>query len=569
MPYVSTFNRNQMMMCSWDSFVDPESIARLIDAFVNSLDLTKYEVKEAAKEGRPAYDPKGMYKLYIYGNRKGIRSSRKLAESCKVNLEVKWMLGGVEPDFRTISDFRKDNIDSLKDIFHEFNRRISGAVEWGFSSVDGSKFLANNSKDSNFTKNKLDDRIKWLNAHTDEYPRILKEMDEQEELEEIPEKLTREVVEAKLKEAQERLARYESYQKLMEETGASQLSLTDADARLMKNKNGFAVAYNPQTAVDSETHLIRNFKMTNQVTDHGMLNPTMEEIREETQDEILEVVADKGYENEEDMIKCLENGMIPHVILDDGKDGYELEISYEEAEADITSTKPEELKKSLHAGKIPEAYKDVISDMEVKEVRRKVKEDLADIEKSEAIYGTPEEMLVRAKEGYFVRDPERNLVYCPEGEVLRQKCIKKNGNIRYANKNACKHCRNRNKCYKGKGEWKEIDFTKDTLEKPCKEWLKAEGKECENAKQAVKGHFEKVKVVKFFLKPSFEKMSQRMCLSEHPFGTIKRAMGATYFLLKGLRKVTGEFALFCLGYNMERAKNLLGFEKMMQLMATA
>ena len=569
MPYVSTFNRNQMMMCSWDSFVDPESIARLIDAFVNSLDLTKYEVKEAAKEGRPAYDPKGMYKLYIYGNRKGIRSSRKLAESCKVNLEVKWMLGGVEPDFRTISDFRKDNIDSLKDIFHEFNRRISGAVEWGFSSVDGSKFLANNSKDSNFTKNKLDDRIKWLNAHTDEYLRILKEMDEQEELEEIPEKLTREVVEAKLKEAQERLARYESYQKLMEETGASQLSLTDADARLMKNKNGFAVAYNPQTAVDSETHLIRNFKMTNQVTDHGMLNPTMEEIREETQDEILEVVADKGYENEEDMIKCLENGMIPHVILDDGKDGYELEISYEEAEADITSTKPEELKKSLHAGKIPEAYKDVISDMEVKEVRRKVKEDLADIEKSEAIYGTPEEMLVRAKEGYFVRDPERNLVYCPEGEVLRQKCIKKIGNIRYANKNACKHCRNRNKCYKGKGEWKEIDFTKDTLEKPCKEWLKAEGKECENAKQAVKGHFEKVKVVKFFLKPSFEKMSQRMCLSEHPFGTIKRAMGATYFLLKGLRKVTGEFALFCLGYNMERAKNLLGFEKMMQLMATA
>ena len=512
MPYVSTFNRNQMMMCSWDSFVDPESIARLIDAFVNSLDLTKYEVKEAAKEGRPAYDPKGMYKLYIYGNRKGIRSSRKLAESCKVNLEVKWMLGGVEPDFRTISDFRKDNIDSLKDIFHEFNRRISGAVEWGFSSVDGSKFLANNSKDSNFTKNKLDDRIKWLNAHTDEYLRILKEMDEQEELEEIPEKLTREVVEAKLKEAQERLARYESYQKLMEETGASQLSLTDADARLMKNKNGFAVAYNPQTAVDSETHLIRNFKMTNQVTDHGMLNPTMEEIREETQDEILEVVADKGYENEEDMIKCLENGMIPHVILDDGKDGYELEISYEEAEADITSTKPEELKKSLHAGKIPEAYKDVISDMEVKEVRRKVKEDLADIEKSEAIYGTPEEMLVRAKEGYFVRDPERNLVYCPEGEVLRQKCIKKNGNIRYANKNACKHCRNRNKCYKGKGEWKEIDFTKDTLEKPCKEWLKAEGKECENAKQAVKGHFEKVKVVKFFLKPSFEKTSQRMCL---------------------------------------------------------
>lgn len=156
MPYIPTFDRTQMMMCSWDSFVDPESIARLIDAFVNSLELTKYGIKEVAREGRPGYDPKGMYKLYIYGNRKGIRSSRKLAESCKVNLEVKWMMGGAEPDFRTISDFRKDNIDSMKEIFHEFNRRISSAVDWGFCSIDGSKFQANNSKDNHFTK------ISWM-----------------------------------------------------------------------------------------------------------------------------------------------------------------------------------------------------------------------------------------------------------------------------------------------------------------------------------------------------------------------------------------------------------------------
>ena len=565
MPYVQTFDRTQMMMCSWDSFVDPESIARLIDAFVDSLDLKKYHVKEVAKEGRPSYDPRGMYKLYIYGSRKGIRSSRKLEESCKVNLEVKWMMGGAEPDFRTISEFRKVNIDSLKEIFHEFNRRISDAVEWGFCSVDGSKFLANNSKDNNFTKNKLDDRIKWLNAHTDEYLRILKDMDEQEDLEETPDNLTREIVETKLKEAQERLKKYEGYQKLMEETGASQLSLTDADARLMKNKNGFAVAYNPQTAVDSETHLIRDFEMTNQVTDHGLLDVTMKGIRKET-DGILEVTADKGYENEEDMIRCLENGIIPHVITDDGKDGYELEIPYEESETDRFSESPEEMKKCLYAGKIPEAYKDVITEMKVEEVRRKVSDRQPEETAVKSVYGTPEEMQERAKEGYFVRDPERNLVYCPAGEILRQKCIKKNGNIRYANKNACKHCKNRNKCYKGKGEWKEIDFTKDSLEKPCRDWLKAEGKTAENAIRRPEGHFEKFKVVKFFLKPCVEKTTQRMCLSEHPFGTIKRAMGASYFLLRGLRKVTGEFALFCLGYNLERAKNLLGFQKMMQLM---
>ena len=290
-------------------------------------------------------------------------------------------------------------------------------------------------------------------------------------------------------------------------------------------------------------------------------------MREEEPDKILETVADKGYENAEDMLQCLENGIIPHVIMEDGKDGYELSISYEEAEADIHSIKTDELRKSLHAGLIPEVYADVISDIRVEEVRRKVRDEEEKSENVKSIYGTPEEMMERAKEGYFVRDPERNLVYCPAGEILRQKCIKKNGNIRYANKNACKHCKNRNKCYKGKGEWKEIDFTKDNLEKPCKEWLKAEGKECNASKHSAKGHYEKVKIVRFSLKPNREKMAMRMCLSEHPFGTIKRAMGATYFLLRGLRKVTGEFALLCLGYNIERAKNLLGFEKMMEIIA--
>ena len=567
MPYVTGFDRNQLMCCSWDTLVDEESIARIIDAFVDHLDMQKYGVRAAAAEGRPSYDPRSLYKIYIYGSRKGIRSSRKLAESCKVNLEVKWMTRGVEPDFRTIADFRKDNIESLKEIFHEFNRKISGAVEWGFSSVDGSKIQACNSKDGNFTKNKLDDRIKWLNGHTDEYLRILNEMDSRDEDEESHGGYTRETLEAKLKEAQERLERYEKYQKQLEETGASQLSVTDGDSRLMKTKNGFTVAYNPQTAVDSETHLIRDFQMTNHVTDHGLLESTMSDVKAENPEEIIELVADRGYENTQDMGRCLENGIIPHVMTDDGKAGYEIELPFEEAEADFESTKPDELKKALRSGKVPKAYADIIQDMRVENVRYKVADEKA---VTDNVYGTPDEMMEKAKSGYFVRDPERNLVYCPAGEILRQKCIKKNGNIRYANKNACRHCRNRNKCYKGKGEWKEIDFTKDQLQKPCREWLKAEGKKAAAIKMPVeKWHFEQKKVVRFLLKPDREKMNQRMCLSEHPFGTIKRSMGGTYFLLKGLKKVAGEFALLCLGYNLERAKNLLGFNKMMELMVEA
>lgn len=567
MHYIQSFDRGQMMMTTWDSLVDSESTARLIDAFIESLNLSDFGIKERAEEGRPPYDPRSLLKLHIYGNDKGIKSSRKLAESCCTNVEVIWMVGGVRPDHRTISDFRKDNISSLKKIFYEFNKRLSGAVEWGFTSIDGSKFNACNSKDNNFTKNKLDDRIKWLNGHIEEYLRILDDADKMDDVEES-EELTKEFVEEKLKDARERLARYEGYQKIMEETGQSQMSLIDADAKLMKSKNGFIVAYNPQTAVDSETHLIRDFQMTNQVTDHGLLASMITESRKES-DDIIEAVADRGYEDTDDMVRCLEDGIIPHVITDDGKDGYEIEVDYNEAEdVDVESTDAEELAKTLHSGMIPKAYEDVISYISVKEVRRKVSDEPVKDDSLESIYGTPEEMIARAKEGYYVRDPERNIVYCPSGEILRQKCIKKNGYIRYANKNACRHCPNRNKCYKGKNEWKEIDFTKDCLEKPCRNWLQAEGWQ-PNPYRTPKGkwHWEKRKIVKFFLKPDITKTTERMCLSEHPFGTIKRSMGMSYFLLRGLEKVTGEFALMCLGYNIKRAKNLLGFERMMEIMA--
>lgn len=568
MRYVKGLDRNQVMMCSLDSFVDEESDARIIDAFVDSLDLESLKItkSKASSEGRPAYDPRSMLKLYIYGAEHSIRSSRKLAEACRLNLEVRWMTGAVTPDFRTISDFRKANITALKKVLHEFNSRIAAAVEFGYVSIDGSKFRANNSKDNNFTSHKLDDRIQWLDAHIEEYLRQMDTLDSVETAEEMQLEglLSRETLEQKLQEAQERLDRYKGYRKYMEENGLSQLSLTDADAKLMKSRNGFQVAYNVQTAVDSQTHLIRDFNMTNQVTDHGLLAPTAADISSEG--EILEAVADRGYEEQNDMVKCLEKGIIPHVILADGKDTYELEAEYIEAECDTSSTNSEELSKCLHAGEIPEAYKDVIESVEIKTVKRKTKDPDDGSSPVTSPYKTEDEMISRASEGYFVRDPERNLVYCPAGQILRQKSIKKNGNIRYANKAACRRCPFRNKCYKGKGEWKEIDFNKDTLEKPCREWLKAEGKAPANENRGSKGTFEKIKIVLLKLRPDREKMSKRLCLSEHPFGTIKRSLGADYFLLKGLEKVAGEFALSAIAYNMKRSRNLLGFKKMMTLM---
>lgn len=267
---------------------------------------------------------------------------------------------------------------------------------------------------------------------------------------------------------------------------------------------------------------------------------------------------------------------MPNVILPDGQDTYELEIEYEEAgELNTAGTNAEELKRCLHAGVVPEAYADVIEGMEVAEVRRKVSDGPE--QKVESPYGTEEEMKNRAGEGYFVRDPERDLVYCPGGEILRRKSIKKNGATRYANRQACKGCPYRDKCVNGKGNtnWKETDFGKDSLEKKAKWWKPEEAENSEeetekpgkkNQKKA-KYHFEKKKVVRFKLRPDREKMNQRMCISEHPFGTIKRAMGAACFLLKGKQKVGGEFALMAMGYNLSRACNMFSFEELMALVA--
>ena len=540
MPYISGQDRNQVMLCTMESFVPEHSIARVIDAFVEGLDMDAlgFTKSQAAFEGRPSYDPRCLLKLYLYGQQHSIRSSRKLQEACSLNVEVRWLLGGLTPDFRTISDFRKDNIKALPKVFHEFNRKIISSIQTGFISIDGSKIQALNAKDRNFTANKLDDRISWLDAHCAEYLRQIKEADEQDDdLDKGT--VSKEELERKLKEAQERLAKYQEYRKIMEDNGLSQLSLTDADAKLMKNKNGFAVAYNVQTAVDSESHLIRDFQMTNQPTDHGLMESTAESVQRENEtlgkSSVIDATADKGYNKVEDMAHCLENGIIPHVILPDGQDTYTLELPYQENTSG--STKPGDVLKS---GQIPDEYKDVIDSIEIKNRRNLVRDDEAKAS-APSPYMSEEDMKKRAVEGYFVRNPETNVVYCPMGEQLRQKCIKKNGNVRYANKN---------KTWLAENGTSETQSTEKSEQKATPK----------------KGHFEVRKVVEFILHPKRELMNKRLCISEHPFGTIKRTMNGGYFLLKGMENVTGEFALLGTGYNMRVVYNLLGFQRLMQLM---
>ena len=173
-----------------------------------------------------------------------------------------------------------------------------------------------------------------------------------------------------------------------------------------------------------------------------------------------------------------------------------------------------------------------------------------------------EEMLNKAREEYFVRDMETNRVYCPLGNILRQKSEKKDGSIRYYNKLACANCPE--KCTKSK--FKETDFPTGATVIECRNIEKQKPEDQGEVKEKPKRIKKTKQAVIFKFKPDRKKLDNRKCLSEHPFGTIKRALEGSYFLLKGKKKVSGEIALFCMAYNLKRAINIHGIRKIMEVL---
>lgn len=269
--------------------------------------------------------------------------------------------------------------------------------------------------------------------------------------------------------------------------------------------------------------------------------------------EILETTATQGDECPEDHTEALASGIIPNVIQRDDCCRELVEFEYlasEITDEQKSSNKQDDLKACLQAGVIPDAYKGILIDAEKTEIRRR----MISTSDSDILRMNPDEMRKKALEGFFVRDAEHNLAYCPQGEILRQKSVKRNGSIRYCNKLACKRCEN--KCTVSK--FKEADFYKDILIKP------ADGRrnhEPEDKERKIPQQRTTVlkKVISYVLHLDQKKMENRKCLSEHPFGTIKRALGQYYFLLKEFAKVGAGMSLFCLSYNLRRAINIRGY----------
>jgi transposase len=285
-----------------DDYVAEDSSVRVIDVFIDDLDLSGMGFKTLPNEtGRPAYHPTTMLKLFVYGYLNRVHSSRRLEREAQRNVELMWLTGRLAPDIKTIADFRKDNGVPIRLVCRQFVIlcRNLNLFANAFVAIDGSKFKAVNNRDRNFTRAKMKRRIAEADATIEHYLQQLAEADRQEPTEDRTRSLEDKV--ASLKKEMSRLKKVEA--RLLKTPG-QQISLTDPDARSMKSRGAGIVGYNVQTAVDTKHHLIVAHEVTNQGSDRRQLANMAKQAKSVLATEALTAVADRGYYRSEDIHEC-------------------------------------------------------------------------------------------------------------------------------------------------------------------------------------------------------------------------------------------------------------------------
>jgi len=285
-----------------DDYVAEDSSVRVIDVFIDELDLSGMGFKTQPNEtGRPAYHPTTMLKLFVYGYLNRVHSSRRLEREAQRNVELMWLTGRLAPDFKTIADFRKDNGVPIRLVCRKFVIlcRNLNLFANAFVAIDGSKFKAVNNRDRNFTRAKMKRRIAEADATIEHYLQQLAEADRQEPAEDKTRSLEDKI--ASLKKEMSRLKKAEAR---MLKTPGQQISLTDPDARSMKTRGNGIVGYNVQTAVDTQHHLIVAHEVTNQGSDRRQLANMAKQAKSVLAAEALTAVADRGYYRSEDIQEC-------------------------------------------------------------------------------------------------------------------------------------------------------------------------------------------------------------------------------------------------------------------------
>lgn len=542
MNYITGQSRGQITLlpdCIED-LIDSNNPVRVIDTFIDRLNIEAcgFNRAEPNSTGRPSYDPRDLLKLYVYGYFNKIRSSRKLMIECSRNIELFYLLNRLNPDFRTISDFRKNNAKAIKNAFRAFVKLCLklNLYHKELISIDGSKFRAVNSKINSYNKDTLKKKLQRIDENIARY---LSTMDSEDNSDIDSQTYTKDQIKTAIDELTLRKEKYTSFLNELETTGETQILTTDPEARVMQSKNGFHCCYNVQTAVDDTSHLIADYEVTNCCTDQGLLKQVADNAREMLEIQTIEVVADKGYESREDIENCVLSGIVPNVALkyDENDRLYNIKYVPSEITEEIrNSPLPENIQKCISAGVLPACYENTNIEVE--------------LQKQTAI-------------SCFLLN-SNGMVTCPMGSILSKTKMRGKNTI-YGNKDACRQCPNR--CTGGRTP-KTVSFGPNTKYVPVKMFGSIHYKLNEIPTDILQdtpyNSFDRKdeineKVV-LRIKRDIHKMKQRMCLSEHPFGTVKWYHGAHYFLCKGKEKTSAEMGLSFLAYNLRRAINMIGVQ---------
>ena len=278
----------QLLPASVEEYVGPEHEVRLLEGFVEGLDLVAagLERKAAAKTGRPGYAPGDLLKLWLWGYVNGVMSSRKLERECGRNLEVLWLLRGLRPDHWTICAFRRQAGPGLKAVLRQFTLLAQGLkwVEGRLVVIDGTKLKASNHPQRQLKAEVAKKKIAALDAQLESYLRGCEEADAG-------------VVEglAPVEELQAQRTALEEQQQQMEQSGRKALPLTDPECRSMRK---VGLGYNAQLAVDPVHHLIVAAEVVEASNDQQQLVKVAEAARANLELDPatpLQVVADAGY----------------------------------------------------------------------------------------------------------------------------------------------------------------------------------------------------------------------------------------------------------------------------------
>ncbi len=305
MDYITTHNRQQVSFGSLEDEIEKDNPVRVIEAFVEALDLTSlhFKVKHIQKEGRPAFNPTVFLKIYFYGYINGIRSSRRLEKECKRNIELQWLIGKLVPNYHSIADFRKVNPEALKNTFKLFVGFLKDAslVSGNTVAVDGTKVRAHNSKKSNYNPKKVARHLQYIEDKTNEYLAAIDFNDANESTVKISE------VAEKIARLKQHKIKYEQLGQQLKQSGEPQVSTTDTDARaLLVQGQVVEVCYNMQTAVDDKHKLVVATHTINR-NDRNALSDITSEAKTNLNATTLIAISDKGYHNGRQLQQCYDN----------------------------------------------------------------------------------------------------------------------------------------------------------------------------------------------------------------------------------------------------------------------